>query len=131
LYLIKGNADYYKKALEALALSKTDPEIFLILAYHFSHNSNLDKALKCLDKALTLRPDFKEAGWLYFIITANQGQLEKGIEVLQRMNSYNGINYFAYYYIGLNHLNQGDYESAITSLQSAIKFYSIEMTRFN
>ena len=57
--------------LDALKRDQTKPEIFYSLAtwYHFI-TGDIDRAKKCAEKAILLKPDFEQAFLLLFELTS-------------------------------------------------------------
>lgn len=96
------------------------------------------KALKCLDRALLLRPDFEQAFLLKYTLLCQDGQLGKGMEAISLIQKANRNLPSTYYLRGIQILNSGgkvltenDYFEAIDNLQNADKFYSIQRQNKN
>lgn len=110
--------------LEALKCDQTTPETFYQLAvwYRFKLD-DVEKAKKCIGKALMLKPDFEPAFLLMAeLLTSSRDVLD----MLNRVLSVNPHMATAFYLKGLVLKNQGDFTQAIENLQNATKFYTLD-----
>ena len=115
------------KWLLALKRDQTNPDIFYSLGvYYYFRESNSAKALKCLDKALLLKPDFEQAFLLKYTLLCADDQADAGMEAISKIQAANRNLSSTYYLRGVHMLNQGNYIQAIDDLQNATRFYSIQ-----
>ena len=74
------------KWLLALKRDQTNPDIFYSLGvYYYFRESNAAKALKCLEKALLLQPNFEQAFLLKYTILCNDGKADEAMESIGKI----------------------------------------------
>jgi len=105
------------KWLLALKRDQTNPDIFYSLGvYYYFRESNPAKALKCLEKALLLQPNFEQAFLLKYTILCNDDKADAAMESIGKIQASNRNLASTYYLRGVHMLNQGNYIQAIDDL---------------
>lgn len=111
------------KWMSALKKDQANPDIYFSLAVHYHKENDLDKATRCLDKALKLSPDFEQALVLQYYLTKSP---EARLSLLTAFMQTNWNTAVTYFLKGLLLHQAQQFNSAIECFRNAIKFYNIQ-----
>jgi len=94
---------------------KQDPKsailFYCIALVNFIHKNDVKKAQTCVEKAITLKPDFPEAEELYCLILMSSGHRLKAIAFIDKMQNKNLA--FSYLFKGYHEYELGNYVVAV------------------
>ena len=112
------------KWLQALKLDSTNANLFYCIAvFTFLRKGDATKALQCLEKALSYKPNFGEAFFMQCFILTSQGHHQKTATLIQSFESSQNRNLpFTYFFKGLREFMVKNYVQAIEEFQNADKF---------
>ncbi|XP_008195456.1 superkiller complex protein 3 [Tribolium castaneum] len=124
LYWDCGHFD--KSLIPFLKATKLDPnnyKCFLFLGHFYKRNNDFDKARRCYEKAFKINKRCAEAGIELSKIYRKLKNWDANLNLLQALTSgiINAKNSWAWMQLGLHHLEQLDYDKAVTNLRFVIR----------
>ncbi len=123
--IASGEFDEAEIALEkALALNPGDPQAETLLGWARMSQGKLDAAMELFEQVLDRAPDFALAHINVGYVHLRRGQYEVAVEHLAHaitLDSDRKATLYAYYYLGLVHLEQEQIDDAIAALQRSIE----------
>lgn len=111
--------------ISCMRAGKLDPKLahaFMYLGHFFRHEDNMEKALKCYEKALSLSPSDDDVGAALSDLYRVLGKYEANIQLLHRVTREGGRAScgWAWLRLGLHHLAFHNHDPAIQAFQCAL-----------
>ena len=102
------------KWLQALKAQPGNHEIFYCLGlYYYLHQGDLKKGQNCIEKAISIKPNFFEAQYMLCVILISNGNFTRTLQIIEEVEKINRNLPFTYLFKGINDFKNGNYEIAI------------------
>ncbi|KAK4289500.1 hypothetical protein Pmani_037531, partial [Petrolisthes manimaculis] len=118
-------SEYNKAQLSCMRAAKLNPHLahpFLYLGHYYRREDNMDRALKCYEKALALAPSDNQVGAALSDLYRVLGKHEANLQLLERVTREGGRSGggWAWLRLGLHHLATHQPQEATYALQCAL-----------
>ncbi len=129
--MIYSSQAEYEDAIQAYEIAVKQaphhPYIAVELANNYVAMGDLDTAIATISSSLDQNPNSPTLFWALGYLYVRNGMKEKGYEYYRRCLDFDAENVSCLSYLGGLQLDDGDYPSAITTLQQAIELGSQDM----